>query len=253
MQGEIVKNQIEERFGLRVALSDPIIVHKETPIRVGIGTANYTRVSGVSFETKPLPRGSGLVYHSKFSTDYLFPKYQKQVERLVYQYAKQGLFGWEVTDAEISLVDGKCDNVGSDPSHFNVAVPVALMRSFKDANMQLLEPVMSYEITSPKEYFKPLFSLASNHGVSYDNIEKSESKVKIRGIAPLRELMDLPATVTRLSSGTGTIIQKPNGYVEYKGDKILEKRYIGPDPRNESTFLMEVGASGDNLDAKRRK
>jgi len=253
LQGEIVKNQIEERFGLRVALSDPIIVHKETPIRVGIGTANYTRVSGVSFETKPLPRGSGLVYHSKFSTDYLFPKYQKQVERLVYQYAKQGLFGWEVTDAEISLVDGMCDNVGSDPSHFNVAVPVALMRSFKDANMQLLEPVMSYEITSPKEYFKPLFSLASNHGVSYDNIEKSESKVKIRGIAPLRELMDLPATVTRLSSGTGTIIQKPNGYVEYKGDKILEKRYIGPDPRNESTFLMEVGASGDNLDAKRRK
>ncbi|MBQ7136566.1 MAG: TetM/TetW/TetO/TetS family tetracycline resistance ribosomal protection protein [Bacilli bacterium] len=253
LQGEIVKNQIEERFGLRVVLSDPIIVHKETPIRVGIGTANYTRVSGVSFETKPLPRGSGLVYHSKFSTDYLFPKYQKQVERLVYQYAKQGLFGWEVTDAEISLVDGKCDNVGSDPSHFNVAVPVALMRSFKDANMQLLEPVMSYEITSPKEYFKPLFSLASNHGVSYDNIEKSESKVKIRGIAPLRELMDLPATVTRLSSGTGTIIQKPNGYVEYKGDKILEKRYIGPDPRNESTFLMEIGASGDNLDAKRRK
>lgn len=253
LQGEIIKNQIEERFGLKVSLSDPIIVHKETPIGIGYGEANYTRVSGVAFETRPLPRGSGVIYNSKFSTDYLFPKYQKQVERLVNQYIKQGLFGWEVTDAEISLVDGKCDNVGSDPSHFNIAVPIALMRSFKDANMQLLEPNMLYDITSPKQYFKSLLSLTSNYGVLYDSIEKDETNVKISGVAPLREIMDLPASVTRLSSGNGIIIQKPNGYVEYTGTAVIEKPYIGPDPRNESAFMMDIGASTDNLDVKRKR
>lgn len=253
LQGEIIKNQIEERFGLKITLSDPVIVQKETPIDYGYGAANYTRVSGVAFETKPLPRGSGIVYKSKFSTDYLFPKYQRQVERLVNYYVKQGLFGWEVTDAEISLVDGKCDNVGSDPSHFNIAVPIALMRSFKDSGMQLLEPNMSYDITAPMEYFKPLLSLTANYGVIYDSIEKDEKTVKISGVAPLREILDLPAMVTRITSGNGIIIQKPNGYIEYTGVEYTEKPFIGPDPRNESSFLMEIGASTDNLDAKRKR
>ena len=58
------------------------------------------------------------------------------MERLVKSYCQQGLFGWEVTDAEISLINGKCDNVGSDPADFNIAVPIALMRAFKDAGMK---------------------------------------------------------------------------------------------------------------------
>ncbi len=253
LQAEVIDNILSERFGIKTKFSNPIIVHKETPIKTGYGEANYTRVSGVGFEVKPLPRGSGLKYQSKFSTDYLFPKYQKQVERLVKSYCQQGLFGWEVTDAEISLINGKCDNVGSDPADFNIAVPIALMRAFKDAGMKILEPKMYYTINSSKDNYKSILSLVSNYGVLYDSIVYDGMNVKFSGIAPLREIVDLPTSIMRLSGGHASMIQKPYGYTEYVGENIISKEYIDNDPRNEEEFIMNMGASFDNLDAKSRR
>lgn len=253
LQAEVIDNILSERFGIQAKFSNPIIVHKETPLNIGYGEANYTRVSGVGFEVKPLPKGSGLQYQSKFSTDYLFPKYQKQVERLVKMYCQQGLYGWEVTDAEISLVDGKCDNVGSDPADFNIAVPIALMRAFKDAGMKLLEPNMFYTINSPKDDYKAILSLVSNYGVLYDSIDFDGTNIVMSGIAPLREIMDLPTAVMKLSGGHASMIQRPYGYTDYVSDIPVTKDYVGADPRNEEEFIMNMGASFDNLDAKSRR
>lgn len=253
LQAEVIDNILSERFGIQAKFSNPIIVHKETPLNIGYGEANYTRVSGVGFEVRPLPKGSGLQYQSKFSTDYLFPKYQKQVERLVKMYCQQGLYGWEVTDAEISLVDGKCDNVGSDPADFNIAVPIALMRAFKDAGMKLLEPNMFYTINSPKDDYKAILSLVSNYGVLYDSINFDGTNIVMSGIAPLREIIDLPTAVMKLSGGHASMIQRPYGYTDYVSDIPVTKDYVGADPRNEEEFIMNMGASFDNLDAKSRR
>lgn len=253
LQAEIIDNILKERFNIVANFSNPTIVHKEKPLGIGTGYANYTRVSGVGFEVKPLPNGSGIKYSSKVSTDYLFTKYQKQVERLVKQYCQQGLYGWEVTDAEITLIDGKCDNVGSDPSDFNIAIPIALMRAFKDAGMKVLEPNIMYEVTCDKDVYKNVLSLLSNYGVLYDSIEYELPNVKFTGIAPLREIIDLPTFIIKVSSGSASIIEKPNGYVDYPFPKPLEKEYIGPDPRNEEEFLLNMGASFENLDTKGRR
>lgn len=253
LQAEVIDNILMERFGIKTRFSNPIIVHKETPVGIGYGEASYTRVSSVGFEVKPLPKGSGIRYQSKFSTDYLFPKYQKQIERLVKLYCQQGLFGWEVTDIEISLVDGKCDNVGSDPADFNIAVPIALMRAFKNAGMKVMEPNMYYTINSNKDTYKSILSLVSNCGVLYDTIDYDGMNVKFSGIAPLRELIDLPTEIIKLSGGHASMIQKPYGYTDYIGEIIPCKEYIGNDPRNEEEFLMNMGANFESLDAKSRR
>lgn len=253
LQLDVIESTLLDRFGIKAKFSQPIIVNKETPIQIGYGEANYTRVSGVSFEIIPLPRGSGLKYHSELSTDYLFPKYQKQVERLVNNYCRQGLFGWEVTDADISLVGGKCDNVGSDPFDFNIAVPIALMRAMKDAGMMILEPDIFYTITCDKNCYKPILSVTSNYGIIYDSITYDNNEIKLSGKAPLREIVDLPPTIMKLSGGHASIIQKPVGYSIYNGKNIPEKKYIGNDPRNEKEFIMKMGASFENLDVKRKR
>ena len=172
---------------------------------------------------------------------------------MVKSYCQQGLFGWEVTDAEISLIDGKCDNVGSDPADFNIAVPIALMRAFKDAGMKLLEPNIYYTINCSKDNYKNILSLVSNYGVLYDSIDYDGTNVKFSGIAPLREVVDLPTAIMKLSGGHASMIQKPYGYTEYIGENIMSKEYIGNDPRNEEEFVMNMGASIDNLDAKSRR
>lgn len=253
LQTEIIDNLLNERFGIKANFSKPIIIHKETPISIGKGNATFDRVSGVEFEIKPLPRGSGLKYESHFSTDYLFSKYQKQIERLVYMYAQQGLYGWQITDAQINLIGGKSDSVCSDPSHFNIVVPLALMRSIKDAGMQLLEPLMDYEVTTPNDSFRSILAALSNLGLKYEQIKDNGENTTLPGTAPLREMLELPTTVTRLTGGHGSMIKKPAGY-ELKGtDEILQKKYIGPDPRNEEMFAMEMNSSIDHIDRVKRR
>lgn len=254
LQAEIIGNMLQERFSLNVNFSTPIIIHKETPISTGYGKTSFDRVSSVEFKIEPLPLGSGLQYESKVSTDYLFAKYQKQIERLIKMYSKQGLYGWEITDAKITLIDGKSDSVCSDPSHYNVAVPIALMRSVKDACMQLLEPVMKYEISIPKEDLEKIISATGSMGVEYENISERDGNYLIPGSAPLSRILDFPSTITRLTSGHGSMIRKPNGFVLKSDGKIIEREYSGPDPRNESLFLMDINSSPDHLDriSKRR-
>lgn len=253
LQTEIIDNLLKERFNVNALFSDPIIIHKETPINCGRGQATFDRVSGVELEIRPLPRGSGLQYVSRFSTDYLFSKYQKQIERLVKMYTQQGLYGWEVTDAEISLIGGKSDSVCSDPSHFNVIVPLALMRSIKDARMQLLEPIMQYEISSPNESFRSVLSSLSAMGVDYEGITHLNNNVTIPGNAPLSEMLELPTIITRLTGGHGSLIKRPNGYELKKNQEIVEKQVIGFDPRNEDLFLIAMNSSIDHIDRAKRR
>ena len=73
------------------------------------------------------------------------------------------------------------------------------------------------------------------------------------GIAPLREIIDLPTAVMKLSGGHASMIQRPYGYTDYVSDIPVTKDYVGADPRNEEEFIMNMGASFDNLDAKSRR
>lgn len=248
LQAEIVGNLINERFGLEPIFANPIIIHKETPLSNGKGCATFDRVSSVEFEIKPLPLGSGLKYESQFSTDYLFPKYQKQIERLVSMYSQQGLYGWEITDAQINLVGGNSDSVCSEPAHYNVIVPLALMRSIKDAGMKLLEPIMNYEITTPNMFFRNVLSSVSSLGVKYDEIIDNGENTILPGTAPLSQMIGLPTTIIRITGGHGSIIERPSGYKIKVGTEIIKKDYIGPDPRNEELFAIDMNSSIDHID-----
>lgn len=253
VQAEIIEEMLKDRFNIDAILSKPMIIHKEKPIKEGKGEAYYTRVSGLKLEVKPLPEGSGFQYKSKLSTDFLHKKYQRQTERLVNQYAKQGLFGWEVTDAEVSLVDGKFDSMGSEPKHFNIAVPLAFMRALKDAGMQILEPISTYSIVVPKENLSSVIQLLSKKGSNFEIDEAMENTAKITGEAPLDLMSDFPIELNKITSGRGIYSQSVIKY-ELARKQQQESPYIGVDPRNEVPFIInDMGASLDFLDPVKSK
>ncbi len=253
VQAEIIEEMLKDRFGIEAILSKPMIIHKEKPLKEGSGEAYYTRVSGLKLEVKPLPEGSGFQYKSKLSTDFLHKKYQRQTERLVRQYAKQGLFGWEVTDAEVSLVDGKFDSMGSEPKHFNIAVPLAFMRALKDAGMQVLEPISTYTIVIPKGSLSIVVQSLAKKGANFEIDELMENNVKITGEAPLDVIANFSIELNKITSGRGIYSQNVRKY-EVAREQERESPYIGADPRNEVPFVIsDMGASLDFLDPVRSK
>ena len=253
VQAEIIEEMLRDRFGIDAILSKPMIIHKEKPVKEGSGEAYYTRVSGLKLEVKPLPEGSGFQYKSKLSTDFLHKKYQRQTERLISQYSKQGLFGWEVTDTEVSLVDGRFDSMGSEPKHFNIAVPLAFMRALKDAGMKILEPISSYTIVVPKEHLSMVIQELSKKGSTFEIDEALEENVRITGEAPLDVMAKFPIELNKLTSGRGIYSQKVRKYKEAR-EQQKECPYVGADQRNEVPFVInDMGASLDFLDPVKSK
>jgi ribosomal protection tetracycline resistance protein len=237
-----------DRFNIDAVLTNPVVIHKEVPTQVGQGEAYYTRVSGVKLEIKPLPSGSGLVYQSKLSTDFLHKKYQRQTERLVLQYAKQGLYGWEITDAEINLLDGKFDSMGSEPKHFNIAVPLALIRALKQASMKIFEPISSYTIITPKQTLSLVLQHLYNRNGTAVIKQDDDEFVTVTGEATLESMHDFPVELGIISSGRGIYTFQVQKY-KLSSNQSIECEHIGPDPRNEVTFIIsDMKASLDYLD-----
>ena len=199
VQSQVIVATLKDRFNLEVEFSNPVVIHKETPISIGRGIASYTKVSAVEFEITPLPRGSGIVYKSKLSTDFLLKKYQRQAERLVSLYLKQGLKGWEVTDAEVALVGGRFDSMGSDSLHFNIAVPIALMRAIKNSKIQILEPICTYIVIFPKEFLRVIFQNLSNKGSFFEITKEDNEQITIIGEATLVSMMNFSTEIMKVT------------------------------------------------------
>lgn len=248
VQAQIVKTMLEERFNIKVNIENPIVIHKEVPTSVVSAKASYTCVSGIELEVSPLERGSGFKYVSKLSTDFLHLKYQRQVERLINHYSKQGLNGWELTDMEVALIGGQFDSMGSDPMHFNIITPLALFRCLKKANMKLLEPISNYIITFPKDCSSSVIKLISSKGGIYQIVNTFDGEITIEGEAPSSNMLNFPLELSMNTSGRGTYTSYISKY-EISKSQDKEMEYIGADPRNETTFIInDMKASLDSLD-----
>ncbi len=248
VQAQIIKTMLEERFDIRVNIENPVVIHKEVPTKVASSKASYTCVSGIELEVSPLKRGSGFKYVSKLSTDFLHIKYQRQIERLINYYSKQGLSGWELTDMEVALIGGQFDSMGSDPMHFNIITPLALFRCLKQANMKLLEPISKYIITFPEENMKNVIKLISTKGGTYEITNSFDGEVTIEGEAPASNMLDFPLELSMNTSGRGTYASHICRY-DISKNQDVKMEYLGPDPRNETTFIInDMRASLDSLD-----
>lgn len=248
VQAQIVKTLLDERFGLKVNIENPVIIHKEFPTITSKARATYTTVSGIELEVTPLERGSGFRYISKVSTDFLHLKYQRQVERLINYYSKQGLNGWELTDMEVALIDGQFDSMGSDPMHFNIITPLALFRCLKQSKMKLLEPILKYIITFPEKDLSSIVKLLSSKKGIYEITNHFDQIITLEGEAPASNMMNFPLELSMATSGRGTYTSYISKY-DISKNQDAQIEYIGADPRNETTFVInDMKASMEPLD-----
>jgi ribosomal protection tetracycline resistance protein len=248
VQAQIIKTYLDERFGIEANIENPVIIHKEVPTVKASAKATYTTVSGIGIEVTPLERGAGFRYVSKISTDFLHIKYQRQIERLIRHYSKQGLHGWELTDMEVALVDGQFDSMGSDPQHFNIITPLALFRSLKKAKMHLLEPISNFTIVIPKNSINAVTKLLSSKNAVYEFSNNFEDVITINGEVPASNMMNFPVELSMITSGRGSYSYSITKY-EISNNQNAKCDYIGPDPRNETTFVInDMRASLESLD-----
>ncbi|MBP1991585.1 GTP-binding protein [Paenibacillus eucommiae] len=156
IQLEVLDGLLESRFGLRVTFGQPSVIYKETLCGAGEGFIAYTMPKPcwaiLRFKMEPLPRRTGLEYSGQVRTEDLLPQYQNEVARRVPEALQQGMFGWEVVDLRVTLVEGQHHVWHTHPLDFVVATPMAIMDGLNRIGTKLLEPILQFRLTVPEEY-----------------------------------------------------------------------------------------------------
>lgn len=242
IQTEVLKDIIFERFGISVSFGQMNVIYKETPTREGIGFDAYTMPKPcwaiLKFRITPLARGSGIVYRCSAPPNRLSYRYRKQVEESIKASIAQGPRGWEVTDAEIDLIDGEDHSIHTHPLDFTVATPLALADGFRNTGTTLLEPYIHARFTLQADCYGRLLSdIIRMRGEPGEPTRKKDT-VFIEAEIPVATSLDYSASFASLTSGKGVMSAVFSGYrvCPEPDGKTMPRR--GVDPLDRSKYIL---------------
>ena len=111
------------------------------------------------------------------------------------------LAGYPVESMKVRLFHGSFHDVDSDALSFELAARIGFKEAAKKAKPQLLEPIMSVEVTSPDEYTGPVTGdLNRRRGLMKGMDTKGAASV-IKANVPLSELFGYVTDLRTISSG----------------------------------------------------
>lgn len=244
IQLEILDSVLEERYGLKVTFGQPSVIYKETPSRVGEGYIAYLMPKPcwaiLRFQIEPGPPGSGLVYESLVRSSDLLPQYQNETARRVPEALQQGLYGWEVTDLKVTLVEGNHHVWHTHPLDFAVATPMAIMDGLARTGTSLLEPILQVRIVVPEENGgRVMNDLVQMRGTFEPPVLQGERMI-IEGRLPLATSLDYPVILSSYTKGRSTFTSFFAGYEPCPPDVTAERTRRGVNPLDQAKYILSV-------------
>ena len=243
IQLEILGELLLERYNLRAKFSPPSVIYKETPTTAGEGFDAYLMPKPcwavLKFWIEPLPRGSGLVYESKTSPSRLLYRYQNHVETAVPEALTQGMYGWEVTDLKVTLIDGEHHHVHTHPLDFFLCTPLAIMDGLRNCGTTLLEPILKVKLTFDPNLSGRVIGLIQNaRGVLMDQTVRGDRQTVTAEI-PVAESLELPVEFAKMTSGRGNMATAFSHYAPCPPGFTAERERIGTNPLDRAKYILE--------------
>lgn len=244
IQLEILDSVLVERYGLKVTFGQPSVIYKETPSRIGEGFIAYLMPKPcwaiLRFHIEPGPPGSGLVYDSVVRSSDLLLQYQNETARRVPEALLQGLYGWEVTDLKITLVEGQHHVWHTHPLDFAVATPMAIMNGLANVGTTLLEPILQVRIVVPEENGgRVMNELVQMRGMFEPPVLLGDRMV-IEGRLPLATSLEYPVSLSSYTKGRSTFTSFFAGYEKCPPDVTAERTRRGVNPLDQAKYILSV-------------
>lgn len=242
VQIEILQELLQTRFGLQTTFSSPAVVYKEMPGHKATGIEVYTMPKPcwavVELQIEPLPQGSGIVFESVIKEKQLPYRYQHHVEASLRDTFRQGIYGWEVIDAKVTLIGGQHHHVHTHPLDFFVATPIAALRALTESASVLMEPYMKVELSAQEELVgKVLGDIIGMRG-EFSSPVIEGGNFSLEAVMPLRDCMNYPVSFHSLTSGRGICSMQFDSYRPCEQGFIERLPRRGVDPLDRSKWIL---------------
>jgi len=232
---EIIVDRLRREFGVEVTAGRPQVAYRETILATVEHEYKHVKQTGgrgqyahMVFRIEPTKPGSGFQFEDEITGGKITREYLNAIERGILEIMAEGPYaGYPMVDLKVTVLDGSMHEVDSSEQAFRACGRQGFREACKRAGLELLEPMMSVEVTAAESYTGSITgSLCSKRGriVSMDT---KAGATLLRGRVPLAEMFGYASDLRSLTSGRGTFTMHFEHYeaVPYAlSEEIVEAR-----------------------------
>jgi elongation factor G len=209
---EVLEQRMIREFHLRVRMGKPQVTYRESISEAveAAGaydhfTAGRQHTAQIRLRFRPLARGSGVRFSNLLPDGRVPPAMVEVIEHTLRDCTEGGiLYGYPVVDLLAELLDGEHNEVNSTDFAYRLATQNAFREGCRRAGPLLLEPIMTLEIVTPREFTGNIVNnLAARHGRILGTETREQIQI-LKAEAPLSRMFGYATDLRSASQGRAT-------------------------------------------------
>ena len=216
VQMEILKSQVQERFGVEIEFGEGNIVYKETIAKIVEGVGHFEPLrhyAEVHLLMEPGEPGTGLVFDTNCSEDMLDKNWQRLILTHLEEKRFRGILtGSEITDIKITLIAGRAHQKHTEGGDFRQATYRAVRQGLCEAGCVLLEPYYAFRLEVPSENLGRAMADLDRMQGEFSAPEQDGSMALLTGTAPVSTMRNYQRDVISYTKGRGRLTLSLSGY-----------------------------------------
>jgi elongation factor G len=206
---EIIVDRLKREFNVQAEIGRPEVAYRETATGVTDGVYKHVKQSGgrgqyahVVMSLEPMDPGSGFEFVNEIVGGRIPSEYIPSVEKGVVAAMTSGPYaGYPVVDMRVRLTDGSHHEVDSSDFAFQEAGRAGFQKLFLKGNPELLEPVMSLEVTTPEDYMGAVTGSICQRRGRIEAMDTQGDQRIVRGMVPLSEMFGYASNLRTMTQG----------------------------------------------------
>ena len=206
---DILVDRMRREFSLDVNVSQPQVAYKETIRKAVEHKLRYAKQSGgrgqfaeLEIKVEPSENGVPFKFIDKIRGGAIPKEFIPAVEKGVKEAMERGILcGYNLVDAQVTLLDGAFHEVDSSEMAFKIAASMAFKEAALKASPVLLEPIMDVEVVTPEEFMGDVIgNVNAKRGKIKEMTDRAGAKV-IRAEVPLSGMFGYSTDLRSMSQG----------------------------------------------------
>jgi ribosomal protection tetracycline resistance protein len=264
VQKEVIQATLAMEFAIDVTFRETTIICVERPVQVGeavevLNAGSNPFQATIGLRVEPGPPDSGIQVRMRVEPQamplYVYRNadtFAEHMGRYVRRALREGLFGWQVTDCIITMIDcgysvadGPPSKRGptSTPADFRHLTPMVLMRALDRTGTVVCEPTLKVAIEIPVWAISSVMTALGRLGAAVTSQSVRGELTTIETVLPAARVRDLQRQLPGLTAGEGVLESTFNGYRPVRADPPIRPRTT-VDPRHREKYLTSLTRQG---------
>lgn len=251
VQKEVIEATLAQEYGLEVHFRETSVICIERPAGAGeaaeiLGKGGNPFLATLGFRVEPGPIGSGPEFrlavepvnvpHFVYGS---IAEFRAAMEGYARDALRQGLYGWQVTDCIVTLIESGYASPGSTARDFRLLTPLVLLHALQEAGTLVCEPVHRFHLELPADTYGATVAVLARLGAMPRSTAMRKETCTLEGdvlAARVHELQHLLPGVTR---GEGVLETGFDSYAPVSSPFPTRQR-SDYNPLNRKEYLLHV-------------